>query len=193
MTLGIDLGTTYSCMGVWHNNRVEVIANNLGNRTTPSCAAFTDRERLIDEPTKFHAIQNLSKTIFGEFQTYIQATNHVQYKGEEKQFLPEEVSAMVLGKMREVAVTYLGTSIDNPVVTFPVYFNDVQRQATKNADTIAGLSIMHIINEPTAAAVTYGFLRNVAREGPKNIFVFENVITKIVLHFLEMQQGRQSK
>ncbi|KAF3794048.1 Heat shock protein [Nymphaea thermarum] len=196
--VGIDLGTTYSCVGVWLNNRVDIIANDLGNRTTPSCVGFTDKERLIGEPAKSHVIRNPSGTIFDAkrligrrfsdatvqsdmklwpFQVVPDSCDKpvivVQYKGEEKRFLPEEVSAMVLGKMREVAVSYLGTSIDNAVVTVPAYFNDAQRQATKNAGTIAGLNIMRIINEPTAAAIAYGFHRDVAREGPKNIFIFD--------------------
>ncbi|KAB5538822.1 hypothetical protein DKX38_016355 [Salix brachista] len=123
--IGIDLGTTYSCVGVWQHDRVEIIANDQGNRTTPSYVALTDSERLID-----------AKRLI------------VNYKGEEKQFAAEEISSMVLIKMREIAEAYLGITIKNAVVTVPAYFNDSQRQATKDAGVIAGLNVMRIIKFP---------------------------------------------
>jgi heat shock protein 5 len=192
--VGIDLGTTYSCVGVFKNGRVEIIANDLGNRITPSYVAFTESERLIGEAAKNQAALNPENTVFDvkrligrrfddaevqrdkklypykiierEGKPYIEVT----FKGEKKIFSPEEISAMILGRMKETAENYLGREVKNAVVTCPAYFNDAQRQATKDAGTIAGLNVLRIINEPTAAAIAYG-LDNSKVE--KNILVFD--------------------
>ena len=193
-TVGIDLGTTYSCVGVYKNGKVEIIANDQGNRITPSWVAFTDEERLVGDSAKNQAAMNPENTVFdvkrliGRKYTdttvqhdkkllpydivdkggkpYVQ----VQFKKEKKTYSPEEVSAMVLTKMKEVAEAFLGKEIKNAVVTVPAYFNDAQRQATKDAGTISGLNVLRIINEPTAAAIAYG-LDN--KGGEKNILVFD--------------------
>jgi len=193
--IGIDLGTTYSCVAVWQNDRVEVIANDQGNRTTPSYVAFTDSERLIGDAAKNQVAMNPHNTVFDAKRligrrfadSEVQADmKHwpfkvvdkdskpaivVQYKGESKTFTPEEVSSMVLTKMRETAEAYLGGSIKNAVVTVPAYFNDSQRQATKDAGLIAGLNVLRIINEPTAAAIAYGLDKKTA--GEKNVLIFD--------------------
>jgi L1 cell adhesion molecule like protein len=175
--VGIDLGTTYSCVGVFQHGKVEIIANDQGNRTTPSYVAFTDTERLIGDAAKNQVAMNPSNTIFDakrligrkfddaavqsdmkhwpfevisvEGKPKIQVT----YKDEKKNFFPEEVSSMVLTKMKETAEAYLGKTVSNAVITVPAYFNDSQRQATKDSGTIAGLNVLRIINEPTAAAI----------------------------------------
>ncbi|VAI50177.1 unnamed protein product [Triticum turgidum subsp. durum] len=179
--IGIDLGTTYSCVGVWQHDRVEIIANDQGNRTTPSYVAFTDSERLIGDAAKNQVAMNPINTVFdakrligrrftdSTVQSDIKLWPfkvvagpgdkpmiNVQYKGEEKQFAAEEISSMVLIKMREIAEAFLGTTVKNAVVTVPAYFNDSQRQATKDAGVIAGINVLRIINEPTAAAIAYG-------------------------------------
>ena len=179
--IGIDLGTTYSCVGVWQNERVEIIANDQGNRTTPSYVAFSDTERLIGDAAKNQVSMNPENTIFdakrligrkiddANIQTDMQhwpfkviakdgGKPHVQvdFKGEQKTFSPEEISAMILTKMKEIAESYLGTAVTDAVITVPAYFNDGQRQATKDAGAIAGLNVLRIINEPTAAAIAYG-------------------------------------
>ncbi|XP_060970657.1 heat shock cognate 70 kDa protein 2-like isoform X2 [Cannabis sativa] len=179
--IGIDLGTTYSCVGVWQEGRVEIIANDQGNRTTPSYVAFTDTERLIGDGAKNQVAMNPVNTVFDAkrligrwyedecVQSDIKLWPFkvipspgdkplilVNYKGEDKLFSAEEISSMVLVKMREIAEAYLGSTVKNAVVTVPVYFNDSQRQATKDAGVIAGLNVMRIINEPTAAAIAYG-------------------------------------
>ncbi|XP_008228833.1 PREDICTED: heat shock 70 kDa protein [Prunus mume] len=196
--IGIDLGTTYSCVGVWQNDRVEIIANDQGNRTTPSYVAFTDTERLIGDAAKNQVAMNPQNTVFDAKRLIgrrfsdpsVQSDmKHwpfkvvpgpgdkpmivVQYKGEEKQFAAEEISSMVLTKMREIAEAYLGHSVNNAVVTVPAYFNDSQRQATKDAGVIAGLNVMRIINEPTAAAIAYGLDKKGSRAGEKNILIFD--------------------
>ncbi|CAM0878422.1 unnamed protein product [Alopecurus aequalis] len=186
LAIGIDLGTTYSCVGVWRNGRVEIVANDQGNRTTPSCVAFTEDERLIGEGANNQLSSNASNTIFDAkrligrsfsdasvqsdtkywpFET-MEGPNdrpliRVSYLGEEKEFWPEEISGMVLVKMKETAEAFLGpgTSIKNAVVTVPAYFNNSQRQSTKDAAAIAGLHVLRIINEPTAAAIAYSFDR----------------------------------
>ncbi|KAL9935236.1 hypothetical protein V8E36_005584 [Tilletia maclaganii] len=194
--VGIDLGTTYSCVAVWQNDRVEVIANDQGNRTTPSYVAFTDSERLIGDAAKNQTAMNPHNTVFdakrligrkfsdNEVQSDMKhwpfkviekdggkPVIQVEYKGETKDFTPEEISSMVLLKMRETAEAYLGGTVKDAVVTVPAYFNDSQRQATKDAGTIAGLNVMRIINEPTAAAIAYGLDKK--GEGEKNVLIFD--------------------
>ncbi|MBO1764754.1 Hsp70 family protein, partial [Escherichia coli] len=178
--IGIDLGTTYSCVGVMKNGNVEIIANDQGNRITPSWVAFTDEERLVGDAAKNQFSSNPQRTIFDIKRLIGQKYNdksvqndikHFPFKvvnqngqprvsvavhGKEKTFTPEEVSAMVLGKMKEVAETKLGNKVEKAVITVPAYFNDNQRQATKDAGTISGLNVLRIINEPTAAAIAYG-------------------------------------
>jgi heat shock protein 5 len=193
--IGIDLGTTYSCVGVFQNGRVEIIANDQGNRITPSYVAWDGSgERLIGDAAKNQATVNPSNTVFDvkrligrkyadksvqadkklfpfnvvnrEEKPYVQ----VDVKGEQKTFAPEEVSAMILSKMRTVAETFLGKEVKHAVVTVPAYFNDAQRQATKDAGTISGMQVQRIINEPTAAALAYGMDK---KGGEKNILVFD--------------------
>merc|ERR1740138_767569 len=196
--IGIDLGTTYSCVGVWQNDRVEIIANDQGSRTTPSYVSFTDTERLIGESAKNDAARNPSNTVFDAkrligrkfddpsvqadmkhwaFEVLSGPGNkpliRVNFKGETKTFSPEEISAMVLTKMKETAETYLGKSIDKAVITVPAYFNDSQRQATKDAGTISGLEVKRIINEPTAAAVAYGMGVKEQAKGERNALIFD--------------------
>ncbi|GAA5879928.1 hypothetical protein JCM8547_003704 [Rhodosporidiobolus lusitaniae] len=193
--VGIDLGTTYSCVGVWQNDRVEIIANDQGNRTTPSYVGFTDSERLIGDAAKNQVAMNPHNTVFDAkrligrkfsdpdvqsdmkhwpFKIIDKATKpiiQVEYKGETKEFTPEEISSMILLKMKETAEAYLGGTISNAVVTVPAYFNDSQRQATKDAGVIAGLNVLRIINEPTAAAIAYGLDKKT--EGEKNVLIFD--------------------
>jgi len=178
--VGIDLGTTYSCVGVFQHGKVEIIANDQGNRTTPSYVAFTDTERLIGDPAKNQVAINPTNTIFDAKRligrkfadSTVQADMkhwpfkvvdagtlpklEVEYKNETKTFTPEEISSMVLTKMKETAEGYLGHDVKDAVVTVPAYFNDSQRQATKDAGVISGLNVLRIINEPTAAAIAYG-------------------------------------
>lgn len=193
---GYDIGTTYSCSGIWRNNRVEIIANDQGNRTTPSYVAFTDTERLIGDAAKNQAAMNPKNTIYDAkrligrkfsdpivqqdmklwpFKVVDDGNDKpqivVEYKGEEKWFYAEEISAMVISYMNEITETYVGEKIKDVVITVPAYFNDSARQATKDAAAIAGLNVMRIINEPTAAAIAYG-LDNKS-DGEKNILIFD--------------------
>ena len=193
--IGIDLGTTYSCVGIMRNNNVEIIANDQGNRTTPSCVAFNGTERLIGEAAKNQAAMNPTNTIFDakrligrEYNdkvvqddskcwpfTLINKDNkpmiQVDVGDEKKNFYAEEISAMVLTKMKQTAEAYLGEDVKNAVITVPAYFNDQQRQATKDAGSIAGLNVLRIINEPTAAAIAYGLTDKSDTE--KNVLIYD--------------------
>jgi L1 cell adhesion molecule like protein len=194
--IGIDLGTTYSCVGVWQNSRVEIIANDQGNRTTPSYVAFTDEERLIGDGAKNQSSMNPTNTIHDAKRligrtfddAHVQSDSKmwafnviddgnnkpkikIEHKGDVKSFYSEEVSAMILTKMKEIAETYLGDEVKDAVVTVPAYFGDTQRQATKDAGVIAGLNVLRIINEPTAAAIAYGMDNKCDKE--KNVLIFD--------------------
>ncbi|KAF7980395.1 hypothetical protein HWV62_38196 [Athelia sp. TMB] len=192
--IGIDLGTTYSCVGVQRGGRVEIIANDQGHRITPSWVSFTDDERLVGDSAKNAYHTNAKNTVFdakrligrkmdeadikkdmkhfpfGVVDKGGKPAISVQYKGEQREFTPEEISAMVLGKMKETAEAYLGETVTHAVVTVPAYFNDAQRQATKDAGTIAGLNVLRIINEPTAAAIAYGLNK---KDGESQIIVYD--------------------
>jgi L1 cell adhesion molecule like protein len=196
VAIGIDLGTTYSCVGVFQNGRAEIIANDQGNRTTPSYVSFTDDDRLIGDSAKNQANMNPKNTVhdakrllgreFSDvhvqkdikewtFDVKDDGKNKpkisVEFKGETKQFYPEEISAMVLTKMKDIAETYLGSTVTDAVITVPAYFGDSQRQATKDAGVIAGLNVLRIINEPTAAAIAYGLDNKTTKE--KNVLIFD--------------------
>lgn len=194
-TIGIDLGTTYSCVGIFQNGKVEIIANEQGNRTTPSYVAFNESERLLGDAAKNQVSLNPSNTIFDakrligrKFDDPVVQSDmkhwsfnvinknskpyiSVNYKNEEKTFSPEEVSSMVLIKMKEIAENYLGEKVTNAIITVPAYFNDSQRQATKDAGLIAGLNVTRIINEPTAAAIAYGLDKKSDEE--RNIVIYD--------------------
>ena len=193
--IGIDLGTTYSCVGVYKNGNVEIIPNEQGNRTTPSYVSFSSKERLIGDPAKNSSSQNPENTVYDVKRligrdytddiitkekrslTYnlVNKNNkpyiEVDYKNETKQFSPEEISAMVLTKLKQIAENFLGEEVKDAVVTVPAYFNDAQRQATKDAGRIAGLNILRMINEPTAAAIAYGLEKKSKTE--KNVLIFD--------------------
>ena len=197
LAIGIDLGTCMSCVGVYRNGQVEIIANDQGNRITPSYVAFSDEERLIGDAAKNQAAMNPTGTIYDAKRLigrkYDDATVqkdiklwpfevtkgsdgkpliNVEYQGKKQSFHAEEISAMVLGKMREIAETYLGQKVTKAVITTPAYFNDQQRQATKDACSIAGMECLRIINEPTAAAICYGLdKKNTNKE--QNVLIFD--------------------
>merc|ERR1712125_95730 len=194
--IGIDLGTTYSCVGVWQDNQVQIVANDQGVNTTPSYVAFTENERLIGDAAKNQTARNPTNTVFDAKRLIGRKFSDktvqedvklwpfkvvsgpqekplisVKYMGEEKKFQAEEISSMVLTKMKEIAETYLGKNVKSAVVTVPAYFNDSQRQSTKDAGTIAGLSVQRIINEPTAAAIAYGLDKK--NQGETNVLIFD--------------------
>lgn len=206
MIIGIDLGTTNSCVGVWKDGRVEIIANDLGNRTTPSYVSFTDKEILVGETAVNSKIMNIHRTIYDakrligrnfddktvsddmntwsfkvinkNNKPYIQIENNdieKDYLSKElnntKDYLPEEISAFILKKMKATAEAYLGQEVKKAVITVPAYFNDAQRTSTKDAGTIAGLEVVRIINEPTAAALAYGF--DAEFKKAKNILIYD--------------------
>jgi L1 cell adhesion molecule like protein len=194
VAIGIDLGTTYSCVGWWKDNRCEIIANDQGNRTTPSYVGFTGEERIIGDGAKNQASMNPENTVFDakrligrdfsdktlqsdlkHFPFSVIEQNkkpviEVTFKNEKKTYYPEEISSMVLIKMKEIAESYIGEDVTEAVITVPAYFNDSQRQATKDAGAIAGLNVLRIINEPTAAAIAYG-LDNKSEE--KHVLIFD--------------------
>ena len=195
VAIGIDLGTTYSCVAVWKNEQCEIIPNDQGMRTTPSYVAFTDSERLIGNAAKNQSSQNPENTIFdakrliGRNFTDTATQNDIKqfpytvinkdnkpiiqasYKNEIKDFQPEEISSMILVKMKEIAEAYIGEKVDSAVITVPAYFNDSQRQSTKDAGAIAGLNVLRMINEPTAAAIAYGLDNKTEKE--KNILIYD--------------------
>lgn len=194
VAIGIDLGTTYSAVGVWKNGQVEIIANDQGNRTTPSIVAFTSTERLVGDSAKNQINANPDNTVYDakrligrsfdekvvqedltHFSFKVKPDNqrrpkvHVNFMNEDKSFYPEEISAMVLSKMKEYAESYLGEPVKDAVITVPAYFGDSQRQATKDAALIAGLNPLRILAEPTAAAIAYGL----DKKGERNILIFD--------------------
>lgn len=194
--IGIDLGTTYSCVGIYRNGSVEVIANDQGNRTTPSWVAFTDDgQKLVGDAAKNQASSNTANTVFDikrlighkysdpktqeDIRTLpykvVEGRNGncavvVEYKGEKKTFSPEEISAMILTNQKEIAESYLGEKVTDAVITVPAYFNDAQRQSTKDAGVIAGLNVLRIINEPTAASIAYGIDKKTSE---KKVMIFD--------------------
>lgn len=195
VAIGIDLGTTYSCVAAWINGKVEIIANDQGNRTTPSYVSFTDNEHLVGDAAKNQAAGNPTNTIFDAKRLIGRSFNdpivqadmkhwpfkvvdvagkpqfEVQHEGQTKQFSPEQISAMVLTKMKQTASAFLGCDVKDAVITVPAYFNDAQRQATKDAGTIAGLNVLRIINEPTAASYAYGLDKTLNKE--TNVLIFD--------------------
>jgi heat shock protein 5 len=196
--IGIDLGTTYSCVGVYKNGRVDIIANDQGNLITPSYVAFTDsNERLVGDAAKNQATINPEKTIFDAKRLIgrkysdksvqadkklmpfeIVSDGHdqprisIHHDGKDTKFAPEEISAMVLAKMKTTAETYLGEEVSRAVITVPAYFNQAQKEATRDAARIAGLTVERIINEPTAAAIAYGLDQGTGVED-QNVLVFD--------------------
>ena len=192
---GMDLATTYCCVGLWQNDRVEILASESGARSIPSYVAFTDTDRLVGEAAKSQAAGNTANTIYDAkrligrkfsdplvqedikrypFKVVGDASDRpqivVQTKDGEKKFYPEEISAMLLQKMKQMVESYVGQEVKDAVITVPAYFNDAQRQATKDAGVIAGLNVLRIINEPTAAAIAYGLEKT---KGEKNILIFD--------------------
>jgi len=208
--IGIDLGTTYSCVGIWRDGQVEIIPNDQGNRTMPSYVAFTDTERLIGDAAKNQVNYNAKNTVFDAKRligrnfsdpTVQSDMKHwpfvvkkgqndkpiigVTFKNELKEFTPEEISAMVLTKLKESAEDYLGYPINKVVITVPAYFSDSQRRATKDAGTIAGLDVLRIINEPTAAAMAYGL----NKEGDRTVLIFDFGGGTLDTSILEISDG----
>lgn len=198
VAIGIDLGTTYSCVAVWRHDRIEIIPNDQGNRTTPSYVAFTDSERMIGDSAFNMAASNPTNTVFDakrligrKFCDSIVQSDmkswpfkvigdlndkpmiFVNYNDEEKHFAAEEISSMVLAKMAEIAEAYLGSTVKDVVITVPAYFNDSQRQSTRDAGVIAGLNVMRIINEPSAAAIAYGLDMKPFNHGCRHVFIFD--------------------
>jgi L1 cell adhesion molecule like protein len=195
VAIGIDLGTTYSCVAVFQNDRVEIISNDQGNRTTPSYVGFNESERLIGDSAKNQASLNPNNTIYDSKRLIGRKFNdeviqddmktwpfkviekdekplfEVEYMGEKKTFHPEEISSMILVKMKEIAESYLNDEVKDVVITVPAYFNDSQRQATKDAGNIAGLNVIRIINEPTAAAMAYGLNTDTKKE--RNVLIYD--------------------
>jgi len=198
-SIGIDLGTTYSCVGTWKNNTVEIIPNDMGERTTPSYVSFSDTERLVGTAAKNQAARNAENTVFDAkrligrkfddpivqadmklwpFKVVKESQSRpaieVLYQGETKRFFAEEISSMVLQYMKGISESYLGCPVSNAVVTVPAYFNDNQRQATKDAGKIAGLKVLRIINEPTAAAIAYGLDKKSSGDTKeRNVLIFD--------------------
>ena len=196
VAIGIDLGTTYSCVGIWQNDHVEIIANDQGNRTTPSYVSFNATERLIGDAAKNQSSMNVTNTLFDVKRligrkftdpsvqkdikhfpyTVLEGDDskpivEVEFKGEKKRFSPEEISSMVLSKMKGIAEDYIGKEVTDAVITVPAYFNDSQRQATKDAGKIAGLNVLRIINEPTAAAIAYGLDKT--KDDEKTVLIYD--------------------
>ena len=195
--IGIDLGTTYSCVGVWQNGKVDIIPNDMGERTTPSYVAFTDTERLVGDAAKNQITRNPTNTVFDakrligrkfedrEVQEDMKLWPfkvvkdpqsdrpqvQITYQKQQKKFFAEEISAMVLQKLKQTATDFLGKEVKEAIVTVPAYFNDSQRQATKDAGTISGLNVLRIINEPTAAAIAYGLDKKSSSE--ENVLIFD--------------------
>ena len=212
VAIGIDLGTTYSCVGWWKDNRCEIIANDQGNRTTPSYVGFTEKERLIGDGAKNQSSMNPENTVYdakrligrkfseSTIQSDIkhfpfgvtadendQPIINVQYQNEQKKYHPEEISSMILTKMKETAEAYIGDKVTDTVITVPAYFNDSQRQATKDAGLIAGLNVLRIINEPTAAAIAYGLDNKDGKE--KNVLIFDLVGGTFDVSILNIDEG----
>ncbi|PRQ59127.1 putative Heat shock protein 70 family [Rosa chinensis] len=196
--IGIDLGTTYSCVAVWQHGRVEIIPNEQGNRTTPSYVAFTDSESLVGDGAINQVARNPTNTVFDAkrligrrfsdtcvqndmklwpFKVIEGSSDKpmivVHHMGQEKQYTAEDISSMVLGKMRETAEAYIGKTVKNAVVTVPAYFNNSQREATKHASATAGLNVIHMINEPTAAAIAYGLDKKAGWYNNRNVMIFD--------------------
>ncbi|CAD8155997.1 unnamed protein product [Paramecium octaurelia] len=209
--IGIDLGTTYSCVGICIDGSIEIILNDQGNRITPSCVAFTDTERLIGDAAKNQAYRNPQNTVFDvkrlvgrQYSEYIVQQDIklwpfkveasvddkpmivVKYKGENKKFYPEEISSMVLTKIKKNAEAYLGRKVSRAVISVPAYFNTLQRQATRDAATIAGLQVLKIINEPNAAAIAYN---QKVSEDDTNILIFDLGGGTLDVSLLEIQNG----
>uniref|UniRef100_A0A2K6C9Q5 Heat shock protein family A (Hsp70) member 6 n=1 Tax=Macaca nemestrina TaxID=9545 RepID=A0A2K6C9Q5_MACNE len=218
LAVGIDLGTTYSCVGVFQQGRVEILANDQGNRTTPSYVAFTDTQRLVGDAAKSQVALNPDNTVFDAkrligrkfadttvqsdmkhwpFQVVSEGGKpkvRVSYRGEDKTFYPEEISSMVLSKMKETAEAYLGQPVKHGVITVPAYFNDTQRQATKDAGAIAGLNVLRIINEPTAAAIAYGLdRRGVKATAGDTHLGGEDFDNRLVNYFMEEFRRKHGK
>ncbi|CAK9093173.1 Heat shock 70 kDa protein 1 (HSP70-1) [Durusdinium trenchii] len=198
--VGIDLGTTYSCVGVYKDGEVQIIANDQGNRTTPSYVAWTEQERLLGDAAKNQVASNPTNTVFDAkrligrrfddpivqadlklwpFKVVSDGTKddkpliEIFYQGVAKKFHPEEISSMILTKMKQTAEAYLGHRVREAVITVPAYFNDAQRQATKDAGEIAGLRVLRIVNEPTAAAIAYGLDKSTSAQKETHILVFD--------------------